>query len=393
MNTTHDLTCIDGRTEVDSIVSRSSIAQELGKHLKAKTCSAITASDHAQVGPEKSRVSSSRVMRVLHVIDNLDVGGTETQMVQVARRLDPRFYQVTVATLRAGGPLTELLVNAGIRVMEFPKRGSMLSFQAAYQLIRMAWFIRRERIDVIHAHDLWANQMAVPAARLAGARVIISSQRNLAHASWYTPFRKKAVSRIHLLATYVIVNAEAVRQLLLTDFRIPPQHVQLLHNGVDFEVFAKARCDRQRLFPALKPSAKLIINVENMNSEVKGHAILIEAARTVCTAIPEARFAFVGDGLLRPWLERRVLELGLHEHFLFLGPRRDVPDILSCGDLFVFPSFAEGLPNSVLEAAAAGLPIIATPVGGVPEIIKDRVTGLVVPPKDPLPLVEAILEM
>jgi L-malate glycosyltransferase len=329
-------------------------------------------------------------MHILHVIDNLEVGGTETQMVQMAQRLASSFDRVTVATLRAGGPLTEQLKEAGIEIVEFPKRRTMLSFQAAYQLIRMAWFIRREKIEVVHAHDLWANLMAIPAARLARARVIISSQRNLATLWWYTPFRRKFIRHVHLLAKHVVVNSMAVKQLMENEFRIPAERLHVLNNGVDFERFSKPRVDRQALFPGLASNSTLIVNVANMNTEIKGHAVLIEAAKEICASSPGVHFAFIGDGPLRRHLENRVRESGLQDRFLFLGRRRDVAEILSCADIFVFPSFAEGLPNSVLEAAAAGLPVIATQVGGIPEIIEHGVTGLLVAPGNTQALVAAV---
>lgn len=199
--------------------------------------------------------------------------------------------------------------------------------------------------------------------------------------------------RIHLLATHVIANSEAAKRLLVEDFRIPAERVHVLHNGLDFEQFAQARGDRRRVHPKLAPEAKLILNVANMNSEIKGHGVLIEAARLVSATMPEARFAFVGDGLLRPHLEERVRALGLQGHIYFLGPRKDVPEILASGDVFAFSSLAEGLPNAVLEAMAVGLPVVATRVGGIPEIIRDGASGLLVPPNDPQALAKAILRV
>jgi glycosyltransferase involved in cell wall biosynthesis/peptidoglycan/xylan/chitin deacetylase (PgdA/CDA1 family) len=359
---------------------------------ESASLSAHSSTARDKLGSVRCGVSSAPRMKILHVVDNLEVGGTETQMVQMAQRLASHSDCVIVGTLRAGGPLTDQLKEAGIQIIEFPKRRTMLSFQAAYQLIRMARFIRRERIDVVHAHDLWANLMAVPAARLARAPVVISSQRNLATLSWYTPLRKKFIRRVHLLAKYVVVNSIAVKQLMENEFRIPAERLHVLNNGVDFERFSKPSVDRQALFPALDPKSRLIVNVANMNTEIKGHAVLIAAAKEICASSPDVRFAFIGDGPIRGHLERRVRESGLQDRFCFLGRRRDVAEILSCADLFVFPSFAEGLPNSVLEAAAACLPVIATHVGGIPEIIEHGVTGLLVPPGNIGALVAAVLQ-
>ena len=176
------------------------------------------------------------------------------------------------------------------------------------------------------------------------------------------------------------------------EFRIPAERLHVLNNGVEFDRFSKPRVDRQSLLPALPPGSKVIVNVANMNSQLKGHSVLIEAAREICASCPDVYFALVGDGTLRPELERCVRETGLQDRFHFLGRRKDVPEILACADIFAFPSLAEGLPNSVLEAAAAGVPVVATRVGGIPEIIENGVTGLLVEPRDTQALIAALLQ-
>lgn len=351
----------------------------------------IFTGEQSQAGSGASETPSLHVTRVLHVVECLDVGGTETQMVQVAQRLDPRIYHVKVATLRAGGPLTAQLHAAGIQTLEFPKRLTFVSFQAIYQLLRLAWYIHRKKIEVVHAHHLGANLMAVPAAWLARAPVILSSLRNLGHLPWYTPFRRRVMRLIYRLSTGVIANSEAVKRILVTEFRVPPGRVHVLYNGVDYARFSQSRRDRRKLHPSLGPEAKLIVNVANMHSAIKGHADLIEAARTVCASVPQAKFVLVGDGEQRPRLQEQVRKAGLGEFFLFLGQRKDIPEVFSCCDLFVLASHAEGLPNALLEAMAAGLPVVATGVGGVPEIIEDGISGLLVPPGNQTALAEAVL--
>jgi glycosyltransferase involved in cell wall biosynthesis len=126
---------------------------------------------------------------------------------------------------------------------------------------------------------------------------------------------------------------------------------------------------------------------------VKGHAFLIVAAKTICREYPNAVFLLIGDGQERPKLERQVKEMGLEPNFLFLGARKDVPELLACCDLSVLPSQSEGLPNSVLEAMAAGVAVVATSVGGVPELIENEVSGLLIPPNNPSALSGAILRL
>ncbi|MGH7744720.1 MAG: glycosyltransferase [Candidatus Dormibacteria bacterium] len=327
------------------------------------------------------------------MVDSFDVGGTETQMAQIACRLAQRGHHITVAPLRGGGPLEEPLRKAGIQIVPFPKRRRIFSFQGIFQMMRMAWFIRREKFDVVHAHDLWSNLMAVPAARLACAPVILVSQRNLAHIPWYTPFRRKVVRFLYALSDGVIVNSDAIRELLVKEFHVAPNLVHVLHNGVDLERFVNTRGDRREILPSIPSNGKWILHIANLNSEVKGHAVLIEAARIISAAFADVHFIFVGDGSLRARLEDQVHEAKLESCVHFVGRRSDVADLLSCGDLFVFPSLAEGLPNALLEAAAAGLAIVATTIGGIPEIIENNLNGILIPPGDSQALANASLRL
>ncbi|MGH7838314.1 MAG: glycosyltransferase, partial [Candidatus Binataceae bacterium] len=196
-----------------------------------------------------SSAQALRKLRILHVVDSFDIGGTETQMAQIASLLAQRGHFVTVAPHRSGGPLEAPLRKAGVRIVEFPKRRRLLSFQGILQMMRLARFIRREKFDAVHAHDLWSNLMAIPAARVAGAPVILCSQRNLAHIPWYTLFRRRVVRFLYALSDGVIVNSGAIRDLLVREFHVPPEHVHLLHNGVDSDRFVNARANREEILP------------------------------------------------------------------------------------------------------------------------------------------------
>lgn len=330
---------------------------------------------------------------VLFVVCTLDVGGTESQMVQVAQRLKMSGHRISVVCLRPGGLLKDKLKNAGVSVFVFHKEGFLISLRGACQVLRLARFIRRNAFDVVHAHDLWANLMAVPAACIARVPVIFSSQRDLAHLYWYTPLRNKVIRIIHRLSTNVIANSAAVEQMLINDFHIPRQRVRIIHNGLDFGRFALAHGDRHRIFPDVDARDRLVAVVANMHSSVKGHHDLIEAARIICRRISQTSFVLVGDGNERPAIEEHVRRVGMQDHFIFLGRRADVPEVLDCCELSVLASRSEGFPNVVLEAMAAGLPVVATQVGGIPEIIEDGLSGLLVPPRDHRAIAEAVLRV
>lgn len=328
--------------------------------------------------------------RVLFVMDTLNFGGTETQTVQMAVRLQSSGFRLTIACLHHGGPLSETLNNAGIRVVDFTIGGSLLSPKGLRQIFRLARFIRSQQFDVVHAHDLWANLVGVLAARLVGTPLVVSSQRDLGHLWWYTAFRTRVIRAIHRLSTAVTANSNAVRNFVVRDFHVPEDRVRVIYNGVDFDRFASARRSRADSFPGIAEHDPLIAVLANMHSDVKGHHDLVEAAKALRLAHPNAKFVLIGDGEERPRIETHAREAQVSNMFLFLGRRKDVPGLLASCDLSVLASHAEGFPNAVLESMAAGLPVIATSVGGVPEVIEDGVNGILVPARAPAMLAEAI---
>jgi len=346
-----------------------------------------------QRGSQVSGGGSSVARRkVFFLLDSLNVGGTETQAVELATRLDSERYEVTLGCLRARGPLLERLAGSAVSVCEFYPKGGFDSIGGMYQVFRLALFLRRGGFRIVHTHDLYANLLGIPAAVIARVPVIISSQRDLAHLGLYQTGRRVWLRRLQKLSTAVLTNAGAVRDAVLSENHFAPEKVRVIHNGVDLQKFAQGSRDRGWLQQG-GAHEKWIVLVGNMHGDVKGHPWLIAAAKTITVEFPETRFVLVGDGKLRKDYERQVGELGLGRHFLFLGRRDDVPRVLACCDIAVLPSKAEGLPNAVLEYLAAGLPTVATRVGGNAEIIDDGKTGVLVPPEDSSALAKAILRL
>jgi L-malate glycosyltransferase len=190
----------------------------------------------------------------------------------------------------------------------------------------------------------------------------------------------------------VLTNASAIRDGLIAQDRIPAEKVCVIYNGVDLDRLQRARANREKFFPD-SAGKKLVVLVGNMISDVKGHLTLISAAPAIVKAFPRTQFVFVGDGQRRPAFEQAAAARGLSGNFLFLGRRNDVPEILASCDIAVLPSLAEGLPNAVLEYLAAGLPVVASALGGNLEVIEDGLTGLLVPPQDAGALAAALLRL
>ncbi|MGH9573473.1 MAG: glycosyltransferase [Candidatus Acidiferrales bacterium] len=344
-------------------------------------------SDFSQPNPHRE------AKRILMFIQSLELGGSEKQCVEMARLLSRNGFLVTVGCMRRTGPLRRKVAEAGLQLVEFPV-GSLLRPKALLQMLRLARFIRVNRFDVVHANDLYANLFAVPAAKWAGVRIIVSSQRDMSDSAWYTSARKKVLRGIQRMSTYVLVNSAAIRSQLMKDGGFESDKVCVVYNGIDVVRYSpdERQADTTELRPFL-PDAKLIVMVANMHRDVKGHGELLMAAQKVCREYPRARFLLVGDGEMRGAFEMQARSAGLENSIIFLGHRTDVAEILKHCHIGVLASRAEGMPNAVMEYMASGLATVATSVGGVPEIVDNEVNGLLVPPRNPVALSEAILRI
>jgi glycosyltransferase involved in cell wall biosynthesis len=319
------------------------------------------------------------------------IGGTETQAVELARRLDPARYHVTIGCLRREGPLLDRLKDTPVEIMEVNLGGGIDSPSGLLRIAKLALFLRRQKIQILHAHDLWSNIVGMAAAMLARTPVTITSQRDLSHDAWYGTYRRKVLRFCQRRSSLLLTNAKAIRDGLIEQDHLPPDKVCVVYNGVDLDRF-RVPADRSQMFPTSQGN-KLIVLVGNMITDVKGQGVLIAAAPEVVKARPKTQFVLAGEGAMRPAFEKQARDLGLESNFLFLGRRSDVPAILACCDIALLPSLAEGLPNAVLEYLAAGLPVVATALGGNLEILKDGTTGLLILPQDPTALATALIKL
>jgi glycosyltransferase involved in cell wall biosynthesis len=325
---------------------------------------------------------------VLQVVDCLDVGGTERQLFELLRRLDRRRWRPLLACFKAGGELDADLRALGIVPIEFPLRGTLLQPNTSLQIARMAWLCRRERVSIVHAHDFYSNVIGMAAATLARTRAV-ASRRDLAH--WLSPLQRRLLSLALGLADCVVANAQAVGDRVAALEQVPPPKLRVVPNGIDaarFDLLAARPPD-----PPLPPSPDgrpRVVMVASMHLADKGHGDLLEAAALLAARGRRAQWLLVSDGALRPSFEARARALGLGDDVVFLGRRDDVPSLFAAADLLVHPSWAEGFPNAVLEAMCARRPVVATRVGGCAEVMIDGETGLLVEPRRPVELADAL---
>jgi glycosyltransferase involved in cell wall biosynthesis len=351
------------------------------------------------VGSSDTAGSRDRI-RVLQFLSNFAIGGTERQVVNLARGLDPTRFEVHFGCLRQWGELLGDATESGISVAEY-RITNLYNARAIRERLRLAQDLKRARIEVVHTYNFYGNVFAIPAARLAGVPVLVASIRGLDVD--LTPLKRRAQRLVCRLAHRIVVNAEAVRQNLIAD-GYDPGKIVVIRNGIDLSRFRSLRGDgrlRQQL--GLPPQAPLVATFARL-IPLKGLEYFLEAAALVSQRVADARFLVVGDylakqngeivsdGTYRNELVQYAARLGLDGRVTFTGFRRDVPDLLSEIAVSVLPSVGEGLSNSILEAMAVGVPVVATDVGGNREAIQDGVTGFVVPPRDAPALARGICQ-
>lgn len=341
---------------------------------------------------QSARSPEKPARKVFFLVDSFNIGGTETQAVELALRMTQIGHNVTLGCLRREGPLLERVDGSEVTVREFHPAGGIDSVGGIYQLLRLSWFLRREKFEVVHTHDLWSNLLGVPAARMAGVPVIVSSRRDLSNFDWYRGSRRKWLRRIQNLSGAVLANALSIREALVVEDGFAPEKVRVIYNGIDIAKFQHNPSARERLFPGTG-ECKLVVLVGNMHTDVKGHPWLIDCAPAVLKEFPEVRFVFAGDGERKVDFEQQIAKLSVESKFVFMGRRQDIPEILACCDIGVLPSRAEGMSNALLEYMAAQLPVIASRVGGNPELVEDGITGLLVPPENADALADAVLKL
>lgn len=326
---------------------------------------------------------------VAHVVSSFGVGGTERQLVTLLRALDRRRWQPRIICFRKIGGFLGAVQETGVDPIEVPLGASLLRPQTAFSVARVAAELRACGASLVHCHDVYAALLGVPAARLLGIPVI-ASRRDLGH--HVTRIQRPALNLAFRSATVVLTNAATVASQLERDEKIRAGQIAIVPNGLDVRAFDEAARHLAAPAPLGDGGPTTVLTVARMTYPAKGHDDILRAAAMVRRRA-DVRFVLVGDGPRETALRKLTGELGLDGAVVFLGRRDDVPALLTRADVVCHPSRMEGLPNAVMEAMAAARPIVATAVGGTPELVQHGKHGLLVPPERPEELAAAILEL
>jgi glycosyltransferase involved in cell wall biosynthesis len=317
-------------------------------------------------------------------------GTIELVMLEVIRRLGARGWSAVVCRPPTNGAATDPFRDAGVRIVEFDYQATRKSAAALWSFCRL---LRAEGVQVLYLTDQRTRSLRYPCYRASGVRHIIVHDRTSGNRSGRArPVQlvKRLLHRMPGLGAdrFIGVSDFVVRRLIEVN-GTPPEQTVRVYNGIDLSRFDRLGGDAlQRLLDL--PAETRIIFASGRAMPYKGIAVLLQAAAALRTSHPAVHFAYAGDGPALDEFRREAAALQL-TRFHFLGKRADTPDLVSSATIAVVPSlWAEAFGLTVAEAMAAGVPVVATRVGGIPELITHGETGLLVPPGDPSSLAGAI---
>jgi len=341
-----------------------------------------------------------RPARILQVNPAFNNDAPSQGAAALAKYLDPTEFHVTAVSLRPrlglNGTVTELEAS-GIQHVSLGIDG----FFDVRVLARLVQFMRRVRPDIVHTHAFRADLWAGLAARMAGVPIVVSSIRNNDWDCFRTeqpfPVARLAMAGSKIAVSFadiLIAVSEGVREHLVSVQKISPVKIRVIPNGVDLERLGRLRSPPQMIRGQLNlaPGTPLVGTLAVFKPR-KGLSYLVEAARAVLSRYPYVHFLLAGDGPEREAVEKQIQRLGIARNMHLLGFRDDAIALVDALDIYVLPSLFEGFPRSVLEAMGLGKPVIVTDIGGSREAVRHGASGLIVPPRDPQGLAEAICRL
>ena len=325
-------------------------------------------------------------LRVMHVIPSLPVGGAETLVFHMVRGLDRQRFAPAVCVLGERGPMGLEMERAGIEVT------ALGLFDKSGRLIRLVPRLRRllvERgVHIVHTHLYHGNYYGRLAALAAGVPVTVASVHNVYDR--VKPHRRRINRWLGRRTDAIVAGSETVRKDILQWDGVPAEKVRILPYGIDLDPYL-APINREAARRTLDlPSGLPVIGTVGRLEVQKAHDVLLHAFASLRRAGLDAMLLLVGDGRERESLQALATSLGLGDRVRFLGTRRDLPLLYAAMDVFALPSRWEGTPLALIGAMAAAVPVVATPVGGVPTVIEDGATGCLIPADDVAALTSAL---
>jgi glycosyltransferase involved in cell wall biosynthesis len=327
-------------------------------------------------------------LKILLLSTSMGMGGADQQLLAAAQELRSRGHDVFLVSLTPLGQMGREARARGIRTesLEMPR-----GIADPRGLLRLARLVREWRPEVVHSHMVHANFMARALRVLVRIPVLISTIHSLHEGG---RLRMAVYRSTNRLVDRMTIVSEAAAERFVSEGIVPRELLTVVPNGVDIERFQNvAPTARQELRAALDLGGEFVWLAVGRFEPPKDYPTMLRAFARVREQRPDTVLLLVGEGSLQGETEALTRELGLEGRVRFLGVRNDVPEVMSAADGYVMSSAWEGMPVVLLEAASAGLPIVATAVGGNHEVVRDQESGRLVPPSNPAALAEAMLQL
>jgi len=322
--------------------------------------------------------------RILYIIDKLVCAGTQRQLIELLKNIDRTKYEPEVCCLLYEGKWAHVVRRLGIPLYVLGLK-KIYGLKALHRFFRLVRLIKRRRYAIVHNYLFAANVYGTLAAKIARIKIIINSRRQAGY--WNENPNRLVWKFVNRSSDCVIANSETVKSFIVSNEDIDPDKVLVIHNGIAITP-GPSKSGNLRKELSLPDESIISCIVANL-SGVKGHLDLIRSFENVSKACDSAHLVCIGNGPLRSSLEKEVYDRKLGDKVHFLGYREDVGELLADADIGILASLSEGMPNAILEYMRAGLPVAATGVGGITDIIRNDENGLLVSPGD----VEALSEI
>lgn len=326
-------------------------------------------------------------IKILYVISRLAKAGTEKHLLNLVSGLDKDKFEISVCCLFEIGYALETLNRINCKVICL-QRKNIYDLRILFDLYRL---IKNNKYEIVHTYLFGFHYLANIPAKIAGVPLTISSRRELAK---WKKFHHRCLENIgNLFTDRVIACSNAVKEFALKTENLSLHKVVVIYNGINVDEFLPSPKNNQILQEfGLGKASKIVGMVANFSLE-KNHRAMLEAIVKVKEKFPLIKCLLVGDGPLKKEIEGRVGKLELKENVFFASQRDDINQILSVMDIFVLTSLCEGLPNAILEAMGCGLAVVATNVGGVPEVVEDGRSGILVEPTNHIQVAKAVIKL
>lgn len=317
-------------------------------------------------------------MRILHIDTETGLRGGEFQVLFLMEGLRDKGDE-NLLVVSEGSPLIEKVrpVTNYIVTIKPQRVFDILN------MLRIYRFVKSSNPDIVHLHTSLAHTIGGIPARLCGVPIVVTRR---------VDFPIRSLFKYNHLADKIISISEAIKRVLLRG-GVREEKIVVIPSGIDIKRFDSIRNTNYlyREFQLL--GVYPIIGTIAHLTDHKGHIYLLKAIPIILKQFPDSSFLFVGDGELKKPLKKKAEELRIDKRVIFTGFREDIPEILSILDLFVLPSHLEGLCTSLMDALYMKVPVVATTAGGIPEVIEHKKCGLLVPPKNPSLLAEAVIQL